>query len=67
MNHKITAAVGAVLAFGAMLLAYPEADQYDEFSQASFPCQEDEVLTYAPQFGPERVGCLNIEEVRRGN
>jgi len=44
-----------------MLLADPGADM----SQANFPCQEDEVLTYAPQFGPDRVGCLHYEEVNR--
>lgn len=33
------------------------------FDQRTFPCEEDEVLGYAPQFGPNRVGCLHIEEV----
>lgn len=33
-------------------------------SQSSFPCLEDQVLGYSPQFGPDRVGCLNIEEVK---
>lgn len=32
-----------------------------DFSQEAFPCQEDEVLGYAPQFGPDRVGCIHID------
>ncbi|USL89211.1 hypothetical protein SEA_POOMPHA_81 [Mycobacterium phage Poompha] len=36
----------------------------DPFDQRSFPCAEDEVLGYAPQFGPDRVGCIHIEELR---
>jgi len=34
-------------------------------SQAEFPCQEDEVLGYAPQFGPDWVGCIHIEDLLR--
>ena len=34
---------------------------YDPFTQANFPCAEDEALVYAPQFGPDRVGCLHVE------
>ena len=33
------------------------------FEQRTFPCQEDEALLYAPQFGPDRVGCINTEEI----
>jgi hypothetical protein len=32
--------------------------------QADFPCQEDEALIYHPRFGPDRVGCVSIDEVR---
>jgi hypothetical protein len=35
----------------------------DPFDQRSFPCEEDEVLGYAPQFGPDRVGCIHIDEL----
>lgn len=35
----------------------------DPFDQSTFPCQEDEVLGYAPQFGPDRVGCIHIDEL----
>ena len=38
-----------------------EAAAYDPFTQANFPCAEDEALVYAPQFGPDRVGCLHVE------
>jgi hypothetical protein len=34
------------------------------FDQRDFPCQEDEVLGYAPEFGPDRVGCIHVEDVR---
>lgn len=33
----------------------------DPWSQGSFPCAEDEVLGYSPQFGPDRVGCIHVE------
>lgn len=62
MSHIITAAVAAAVAFGAMALASPEASA-DTFDQKDFPCQEDEVLGYAPKFGPDRVGCINIDEL----
>ena len=38
-----------------------QAEGSDPFDQRSFPCQEDEVLGYAPEFGPDRVGCIHIE------
>lgn len=59
MLTTITAAVAIALA--------PFAGQTptDPFDQRAFPCQEDEVLGYAPQFGPERVGCIHIDELTR--
>jgi hypothetical protein len=57
-SHIVTALVAALVAIGAMLLAEP-----DGLSQQAFPCAEDEVLSYAPQFGTDRVGCLHIEEI----
>ncbi|AHJ88730.1 hypothetical protein PBI_RHYNO_72 [Mycobacterium phage RhynO] len=38
--------------------------QPDPFDQRNFPCAEDEVLGYAPEFGPDRVGCIHIERLR---
>lgn len=37
----------------------------DEVSmlQADFPCEEDEALMYHPSFGPDNVGCINLELV----
>lgn len=32
--------------------------------QKDFPCQEDEALLYHPRFGPDHVGCINVDEVR---
>lgn len=57
-THIVTALAGLAVGVSAMLLAQP-----DQMSQASFPCQEDEVLTYAPEFGPDRVGCVHFEAV----
>ena len=58
-SHIVTAVVAGFVAIGAMLLAQP-----DNMSQAAFPCQEDEALVYAPQFGPDKVGCINWEEIK---
>ena len=46
---------------GAVGLGYVAHPTADPFNQRNFPCQEDEALVYAPQFGPDRVGCLHIE------
>ena len=58
-SHIVTAVVALLVGVGAMLLAEP-----DNMSQSSFPCLEDEALVYAPQFGPDRVGCIYFEEVK---
>jgi hypothetical protein len=68
-----TAIVGAEIglaglfgAFGVLhsnAVAYADTDGYD-YSQQAFPCEEDEVLGYAPQFGPDRVGCIHIDDIR---
>ncbi|QHB38020.1 hypothetical protein KIY71_gp85 [Mycobacterium phage Cintron] len=50
----------AVLIAIGIATAGPQADPFD---QRSFPCQEDEVLGYAPQFGPDRVGCIHIDQI----
>ncbi|QCG76854.1 hypothetical protein SEA_RUTHERFERD_91 [Mycobacterium phage Rutherferd] len=34
------------------------------FDQSSFPCAEDEVLGFSHEFGPDKVGCIHIEDVR---
>jgi hypothetical protein len=54
-------AIVGTLAFGAW--AGMSAAHADPFDQRSFPCQEDEVLGYAPQFGPDRVGCIHIDSI----
>lgn len=51
-----------VLSLGNIYIARASADG-GVMSQAEFPCQEDEALVYAPQFGPDMVGCINIEEI----
>ncbi|APQ42104.1 hypothetical protein SEA_ZEPHYR_92 [Mycobacterium phage Zephyr] len=40
------------------------ADPISSFDQSSFPCAEDEVLGFAPEFGPDKVGCIYIEGLR---
>lgn len=58
-------AAAALVSFGIVFgLGEIYLSQSDPLSQSSFPCQEDEVLGYAPQFGPDRVGCIHIEEVK---
>ncbi|ANT41866.1 hypothetical protein PBI_MAKEMAKE_93 [Mycobacterium phage Makemake] len=34
------------------------------FDQSSFPCNEDEVLGFSPEFGPDKVGCIHIDSLR---
>jgi len=34
------------------------------FSQADFPCQEDEVLGFHPTFGPDNVGCIHVDVLK---
>ena len=58
-DHAITFLVGVVVGCAAMALAQP-----DVMSQEAFPCQEDERLGYAPEFGPDSVGCIYIEETK---
>ncbi|WNN95946.1 hypothetical protein SEA_CIAO_94 [Mycobacterium phage Ciao] len=36
----------------------------DPFDQSSFPCAEDEVLGFGPQFGPDKVGCIHVDSLR---
>ena len=52
-------AIAALVVLGAIAF-HPGTDPY---SQRAFPCHEDEALIYAPQFGPDRVGCINVEEI----
>ena len=56
--HVATFLIGALVALGGAALARGE---FDSLSQANFPCQEDEVLTYSEQFGPDNVGCIHID------
>ncbi|QLF84651.1 hypothetical protein SEA_GAIL_88 [Mycobacterium phage Gail] len=58
-------AVGAI--FGGMYVFNDaaEAKPTVPFTQAEFPCQEDEVLGYAPEFGPDNVGCIHIDLLRK--
>lgn len=35
----------------------------DLFDQSTFPCAEDEALVYSPSFGPDKVGCVNREDL----
>ncbi|QXN73922.1 membrane protein [Mycobacterium phage Eaglepride] len=64
-RHRRTAwaAVGIALA-GFAGTGVANAEGTDPFDQRSFPCAEDEVLGYAPEFGPDRVGCIHIESLR---
>ncbi|AVP41951.1 hypothetical protein SEA_JSQUARED_90 [Mycobacterium phage Jsquared] len=65
-KHLITVIVAFATAVGAMALADPYEASADPitFDQRAFPCEEDEVLGFAPEFGPDRVGCIHIDEIR---
>lgn len=52
--------VAAVLGLFMFLGAELARDAF--FDQDVFPCEEDEVLGYAERFGPDKVGCIHIEE-----
>lgn len=55
----------AGIALAALVgIAPASAQGTDPFDQRSFPCAEDEVLGYAPEFGPDRVGCIHIDQLR---
>ncbi|AYD81064.1 hypothetical protein SEA_RAJELICIA_89 [Mycobacterium phage Rajelicia] len=43
--------------------AWASADPIS-FDQSSFPCEEDEVLGFSPEFGPDKVGCIHIDSLR---
>lgn len=48
----------------ALGLALGTGDVTDPFDQRNFPCAEDEVLGFAPEFGPDRVGCIHIDDLK---
>ncbi|QBI98843.1 hypothetical protein SEA_BOBBY_213 [Mycobacterium phage Bobby] len=61
--NRIAIAIVAVVA--PLTLAAPALADDREMPQSEFPCNEDEVLGYAPRFGPDYVGCIHIDELRR--
>ncbi|QJD52639.1 hypothetical protein PBI_AN9_85 [Mycobacterium phage AN9] len=63
-KHLITVVIAFATAVGAMALADPGEVSASPFDQRDFPCQEDEVLGYAPEFGPDHVGCTHIDQIR---
>jgi len=62
--------LSAIIAASAIALTWcvaggDNSGNADPFNQRNFPCNEDEVLGYAPTFGPNRVGCIHIDELTR--
>lgn len=58
-------AAGLFLLIAPAVIAAPAASAApDVFDQRSFPCAEDEVLGYSPQFGPDKVGCIHVDDLR---
>lgn len=55
----VLSALGVVLLLVVLVVVLAD----DAYSQRAFPCQEDEVLGYDARFGPDRVGCLHLEEI----
>ena len=54
----------ALFAVGMAAGSTNERNRHDVWSQAHFPCQEDEVLMYIEHVSNDRVGCVHIEEVK---
>jgi hypothetical protein len=65
LGRMLLVIVAGIAALGAMFLADPgdAKAQPDVFLQQNFPCQEDEVLGYHPTFGPDRTGCMHIDDL----
>ncbi|AYB69710.1 hypothetical protein SEA_KALAH2_224 [Mycobacterium phage Kalah2] len=61
--NRIAIAIVAVVA--PLTLAAPALADDRTMPQSEFLCQEDEVLGYAPRFGPDRVGCIHVDELGR--
>ena len=38
----------------------------DPMLQRNFPCNEDEVLAFHVRFGPDKVGCIHLDELTWG-
>ncbi|AOT25007.1 hypothetical protein PBI_KALPINE_88 [Mycobacterium phage Kalpine] len=66
-KHLLTAVIASITTIGILGLSGPaEASPPTiPFSQSAFPCQEDEVLGYAPEFGPDNVGCIHVDLLKR--
>ena len=65
MTKVLLGSVAAGAMLGAMALADPyESSAADPLRQRNFPCQEDEVLGYAPRFGHDKVGCIHVDELK---
>lgn len=64
-THKELGWMAGILAFSLTLLSFAggmrlQEHNHDPFSQQNFPCAEDEGLMYGPEFGADRVGCVNV-------
>ncbi|ALA48185.1 hypothetical protein AU152_gp72 [Mycobacterium phage Phlei] len=57
----LSGAIGLTLLALAFATATPKQATKVPFSQADFPCQEDEVLGFHPTFGPNSVGCIHVD------
>ncbi|AZF97265.1 hypothetical protein SEA_FROGHOPPER_79 [Mycobacterium phage Froghopper] len=59
-------ASGLFLLIAPAVIATPAWASADPitFDQSSFPCEEDEVLGFSPEFGPDKVGCIHIDDIR---
>jgi hypothetical protein len=63
-GRRVTEVLLAISSTVLILIGTGAIEVGDPFDQSSFPCQEDEVLGYAPQFGPDRVGCIHIDNLK---
>lgn len=64
-THKLrNVVIGVVMSVATLGVIGACSDTPPDMSQDTFPCNEDEVLGYAPEFGPDNVGCIHIEDVK---
>lgn len=60
--NKVMATFAAVMLF-ALGFALGWAAAPSQSAPVPFPCAEDEVLGYSPEFGADRVGCIHRERL----
>lgn len=61
--QRALAALAIAAGLGSAAWIGTAAAHAGPFDQKDFPCQEDEVLGYGTEFGPDKVGCIHIDSL----